>query len=525
MPNAFPKGLLLVLVYTSVAAVAQDYFPEQIPDSSFSVQVEDVATLPDTDNLPARINLVTQDSEGRLFANDQRGVMYFIDTDTGSTNEFLDLRDYTELALISSSEAGFQSFAFHPEYHKEGSPGYGKIYTLLSSGNTSITPDFDPGGEEAFHTVLLEWQIADPASLSFTPANPGSPYRELMRIKQPYTGHNGGLIAFNSHHQSGDAEYGSLYIAMGDGGGANDPQGNAQNTENPFGAILRINPLGSNSENGKYGYVATNVFASDNQESTLAEIYCYGLRNPQRFGWDIQSGKMFIADIGQNGVEEINEGLNGGNFGWDIREGSFGDEGDGGSVMLDPVAEYDHANMIAESPSINNRAITVGEVARGSCVTALDGHLLLGDFPTGTLFVLNVDLDPLAGGQDGLKQLHLVDSKGLVVSFLDMINDERARRFFGESNRADLRFSVNTPGRYYLSNKKDGVIRRIVPDQDPSITLGAASAGAQEATVNYNGCLQRSDDMLTWEDVVPQPQSGSNVPLSETSGFFRSVLK
>ena len=148
-----------------------------------------------------------------------------------------------------------------------------------------------------------------------------------MRFKHPFGNHNGGLIAFNPTAPRGDPDYGNLYLAMGDGGASGDPQENGEDPSNPYGAILRIDPTGNDSANGKYGIVQANRFARDNNANTLAEIYCYGLRNPQRFGWDAVTGNCFIADIGQNAIEEIDLAANGAHFGWDIREGSFAFEG------------------------------------------------------------------------------------------------------------------------------------------------------------------------------------------------------
>lgn len=445
----------------AAVAGAQDRFPATVPVSNLIVGIQDFATLPDaSNNLPARANLLLRDPLGRLVANDQLGPMYLIDDNGANVNEYLDLRDYSDIALIDEpGERGFQGFAFHPDFATSGAGGYGKFYTIHSSSNTSVTPDFDPGGSTAFHTLLLEWTTDDPTSSTFIPANDESPYREVIRFKQPYNNHNAGLIAFNSSIDSGNSDYGNLYVAIGDGGSGNDPQENGQDPGNPYGAILRIDPLGSGSANGKYGIVADNALASDSDEGTIGEIYTYGLRNPQRFGWDAATGDMYIADIGQNAVEEINLAVNGGNYGWDVREGSFGATGD----FIDPVAEYDHTNVVSNPPtSIGNRAVTVGDVPRGTNIPNLDGVMVMSDFPTGLLFTLDVDSDPLDGGQDGLRELQPIGPSGQPVRLLNLINAARSSRGLGTTNRADIRFGINTPGEMYILNKRDGIIRRLV---------------------------------------------------------------
>lgn len=506
---------------------SQDRFPDPIQPSGFSVGVEAVVTIPDSSpNNPPRLHVLTQDPGGRLFVNDQRGALYTFDEATGVVTEYLDLRDYPELEIRAGLEDGFQGFAFHPDFLNPGTAGYGRLYTIFSSDDTGQTPDFDPGGTTAFHTRLLEWRTGSPEADSFSPAVPASPYRELMRLKQPFGNHNAGLVAFNPLALPGDPDFGNLYIAIGDGGSGGDPQENAEDPSNPFGAILRINPLGNDSANGQYGIVADNALAADGDANTLAMIYGYGLRNPQRFGWDIATGAGYIADIGQNTVEEINLLANGAHYGWDIREGSFPYEGSTTVGLTDPVAEYDHTGMVASLPSgvTGGRGITVGEVARGTCVTGLDGHLVFADFPTGTPFILDVDTDPLEGGQDGIRELVLLDEDGAPTRFLDMMNAARSARGLAFRNRADLRFSVNTSGRIYLINKGDGIVRRIVPDQQPAVSIGSAVG---RTTLSHTGILQYSPDLSTWSDRIPQPDGTLEITpgLSESPRFWRSVRR
>ena len=202
---------------------------------------------------------------------------------------------------------------------------------------------------------------------------------------------------------------------------------------------------------------------------TLGEIYAYGLRNPQRFGWDRKTAEMYVADIGQSVVEEINLIVNGGNFGWDEREGSFKYEGDNISGLIDPIAEYDHTNHVSQLPTnIGNRAVTIGDVVRGADIPGLEGQLMISDFPTGVIFTLDVDNDPLDGGQDGLRVLQLIDAELNPTTFVELINKARALRNLSPVDRVDLRFGSNTPGSVYVLNKHDGTVRRLaaVPASD-----------------------------------------------------------
>ncbi|NOZ38645.1 MAG: sugar dehydrogenase [Planctomycetes bacterium] len=478
-------NVLSWLVFTSFA-VAQNFFPATIPTSPLAISIEEFATIPDSStNSPARVSVLTRDPSGRLFANDQRGPLYTINATGSTVTEYLDLRDFSALAINSGGEPGFQSFVFHPDFATPGADGFGRFYTIHSSNNTSATPDFDPGGGTSFHTLLLEWRTDDPAANTFTPANASQPFREVLRLKQPFGNHNAGLIAFNTTVGPADTDYGNLYVAVGDGGSGGDPQENGQDPSNPYGALLRIDPLGTNGINGQYGIVAENALAADGMSSTLGEIYAYGLRNPQRFGWDATTGNMYIADIGQNAVEEIDLGVNGADYGWDNREGSFSFENPSSVGFTDPVAEYDHVNLVSNLPAgvTGGRAITVGEVARGTGFPGFDGQLLLGDFPTGLIFMLDVDSDPLDGGQDGLTELQPLDSSGEPVRLLELINDARAARGLGSTSRADLRFGINTPGEVYITNKRDGIIRRLVFDASPGDFNGDGEVDADDLVI------------------------------------------
>lgn len=420
--------------------------------------------------------------------------MYAIDASGSEVTEYLDLRDFSDLRIVCTSEAGFQGFAFHPEFANAGANGFGRLYTIHSSRDTSASPDFDPGGGSEFHTLLLEWQTDTPSASTFTPANADQPYREVLRFDQPFGNHNAGIVAFNNSVDANDSDYGNLYVALGDGGSGGDPQDNGQDPGNPYGAILRINPLGNTGVNGQYGIVADNVLAADENDETLGEIFVYGLRNPQRFGWDTATGNMFIADIGQNAVEEINLAANGANFGWDDREGSFRFDSNNTEGLTDPVAEYDHTNVVSNPPTnIGNRAVTVGEVARGTGIPQLDGNLLLSDFPTGLIFTLDVDNDPLDGGQDGLLELQPMDANQQPVRLLDLINLTRSERGLSRATRADLRFGLNTPGEVYITNKQDGIIRRLV-------------ATAIEGDFNGDGTLDVDDINL----LLAESANGTN---------------
>lgn len=188
---------------------------------------------------------------------------------------------------------------------------------------------------------------------------------------------------------------GLLYIGLGDGGGADDQgvghgsNGNGNDPSNPFGAILRINPLGNNSSNGQYGIPANNPFISD--VNRLAEIFAYGFRNPWKLSFDRQ-GRLLVADVGQNDIEEVNIVEAGMHYGWNTKEGRFFFDPNGdfsGLITLEipqnlppinltnPVIEYDHDEGIS---------ITGGYAYQGNKNPSLVGKYIFADF-TKRLFV------------------------------------------------------------------------------------------------------------------------------------------
>ncbi len=456
MPPASLSRLLstFIIAATGLSALGQtsNPFPDPIARTPFVVEIADFAVIPGSPG-SARMSWLTAAPDGRIFAHDQRGPLYLISPDGSTVTPYLNLAATPGVDLLSTGEQGFQAFAFHPQFNTPGAPGFGKLYTAHSTSNTVPPADFTPGGGGNVHDdVVLEWTTNSPAAASFIPANPAAPFRELLRIESPFGNHTMGLINFNPNSTPPAADYGLLTIAVGDGGSGGDPLNLAQNPANPYGTILRINPLGSNSANGQYGIPPSNPFVGN--PAALDEVYAYGLRNPQRFSWDRGgAGQMFIADIGQNVVEEIDLGLPGANYGWNRREGSFAFLG--GQVGADsrndsgatgyayPIAEYDHSE---------GNGATVGPVERTGLVPNLYGLLLFADFPRGRIFVLNADALP-SGGQDGFAELRIA-YQGSERTFQSIINDRNPG-----TSRSDLRFGSDSLGRIFLLNKQDNVIR------------------------------------------------------------------
>lgn len=364
-----------------------DPIPKVIPVGDVRIRLETVATGLVAPNWGTNAPGV----DNQLFVTDQDGTLWSIDLTTGEKSVFLDVSDrIVELGVFgpdSFDERGLLGVAFHPEYQSLGT-----VYTYTSEPVAGAA-DFStmPEGVVANHqSVITEWQVSDPTDPSAV-VNPASA-RELMRIDQPQFNHDGGCLNFGPD--------GMLYVSLGDGGGADDADGqdffggpmighgtggNGQDPTNPLGTVLRIDPFGTNAANGRYGIPADNPFLEPNAPTDFVdEIFAYGFRNPFRFSFDSETGALYLADVGQNDIEEIDIVLPGGNFGWNLKEGSFFFETNGnedGFVtdvdpgvppdLIDPIAEYDHDEGIA---------IIGGFVYRGTAVPELVGRYVFGDF-------------------------------------------------------------------------------------------------------------------------------------------------
>lgn len=287
------------------------------------------------------------DGTNRIFVAEQGGVLKVFSNDTAVTEAviFLDISSRT----VSTSELGLLGFAFHPDYGANG-----LLYvTYTPRENLSVISQFKVSDSD-INKVDVSSEII------------------LLEIPQPATNHNGGQLAFGPD--------GFLYIASGDGGGAGDPEGNAQNLSNLLGKILRIDV--NKQENGlNYAIPSDNPFIETS--TARSEIYAYGLRNPWRFSFDVSTNTLYTGDVGQGELEEINSIEKGGNYGWNILEGtpcylqSYCDR----IGTIAPIFEYDHA--------ANDKSITGGFVYRGSGLPELRGYYIYADFISGRIWALD----------------------------------------------------------------------------------------------------------------------------------------
>jgi glucose/arabinose dehydrogenase len=431
------------------------------------VEIADVWQLPATSaSLPrTRINglAAAPDASGRVFVNDLRGPLHVIDGATVST--YLDFAALFPAFKASPGLAsGFVSLAFHPDFAANGI-----FYTVHTESPGATPANLGPALPVAIaqHSVLSEFTAADPAANAFAGTR-----RELMRIAAPHHFHNLGELAFDPSRGPGHPERGLLYLGAGDFGSVAVGRPDLlQRLDTPFGAVLRIDPLGTPFVRGgipyPYGIPAGNPYAADGDPDTFGEIFLHGVRNAHRLIFDPADGTLRLADIGQGNVEEIWPGLPGANGGWPVREGSFALDpeedpetvfalppGDAANGYRYPVAQYDHDE---------GAAIAGGVVVRGGPLPELDGKLVFGDIVNGRIFYADVaalsaadDADPSTTAP--IRELRL-RREGAPTTLLAVV-----RAALGQPGlaRADLRLTRGPDGHVYLLTKQDGRVRRLV---------------------------------------------------------------
>lgn len=455
--------------------ITNNPIPEDIEPSGLEVGISRVETLPSTAvtstslSRPNGLNHA-DDGSNRVYTNDTRGPIWLIENGMIDPDPILDLREARGDNFVrSGSEQGLRSFAFHPDFDRPGTDGYGKLYTMSTETVASADPDTplfetDPGRRPVQHSVVAEWEM-DPENPTEVDVDSR---REVLRIEEPFGNHNGAQLLFNPNAKPGDALYGSMYISTGDGGwlgtspgqpAGPDPYGQGQDLQSASGKILRIDPLEQHN-GGSYGIPTQNPFVND--PDALPEIYAYGFRHPQNLSFDTGGdNKFLISDIGQRFIEEINLAVKGGNFGWKEREGTFvlnDDDQDSVSPLpanddelgyTYPVAQYDHDEGFA---------VTGGFVYRGDKIPELQGQYVFGDIANGRIFHVPVDQLEL-GAQADIQELTLV------------ANDENVSMRDLVGSRVDLRFGQDEEGDLYVMSKQDGNVRKLTPDEGRTVNV------------------------------------------------------
>ena len=427
--------------------VLNDPIPEKIKKSGLRLELEEVLTANrSAEKIPlARINQmrVLPGKKERSFIEDLRGKLY--ELKGRELSEVMDISQQRPAFIsVPGHATGFGSFAFHPNFYKNG-----LLYTIHSEKPRSAPSDFAYADTipVLIQCVLTEWKINEPTSDKFEGKS-----RELLRIDMPTVIHSMQEIVFNPLARPKDSDYGLLYLTMGDGGSAEAGFSFLCNTNTQIrSSVLRIDPLGNNSKNGRYGIPSINPFVNDNNDKTLGEVFARGFRNPNRIAWT-PDGKMLISDIGLNNVEELNLIQAGADYGWPQREGIFflnykgkmnkvyslqPDESNFNFVY--PIAQYDHDE---------GNAISGGFPFEGN-IPQLKNKYIFGDIVSGRVFYINTNAIE-SGKQTEILEFELLFN-GALSTFKNITS----------SLKTDLRFGLGTNKELYLFTKTDGKIWKV----------------------------------------------------------------
>ena len=519
---ALSAGLL-----SAPLAVGQEEEPlsNPLPDperSRIGISVEEFAQLPESSPTPspsderlvrhARINDIAPvgDGSGRLAVPDLNGKLYLLD-ENGNHVEYLDVRKAFEPDFHNHAGlgTGFGFVDFHPEFADNG-----KFYTVHTEYRPDEKTDLPTFGGADYHSVLTEWTADDPSAGTFEGTR-----REVMRIGYAGRIHTMQQIGFNPTAKRGDADYGLLYVLSGDGGNG-FRSGNPQDLSTPQGKILRIDPNGSNSDNGEYGIPETNPFVD--VAGALGEIYALGMRDPHRISWDPRgSHRMYLGHIGQWRIESIYEVRAGDNFGWSEREGPFR-VGDGGDIYplpeddekygyTYPVAAYDHNRDPGESGDAGI-AVAGGHVYRGDDVPRLKGRYIFSDLVRGYVYSARAGQMRQERGKLADIQRLRVFANGEETTFQELVGDERV----------DLRSGTDADGELYFLAKASGQIWKVtgagpLPPRDKSDDTVLPSL-SDDMVAHYDMENPLTDNRAIERD---QGQSGTAIDLVNGGASMR----
>jgi glucose/arabinose dehydrogenase len=481
VPSLVSTAIALLAICSPVFA---DHILPAIEHGDIAIRLRPVAT-----GMAAPLYGINPPGDtSRLFVLEQNGLVRVLVNDQLQAGSALNLQPRVQIPPVgtgpmnpanANDERGLLGLAFHPGFFDDSSPGYRTLYTYTSEGlaGPPANPVTFPVPNEPtqppsvlnYVNVISEYKMTTPTSNVIDPAT----RRVVLTIGKDQGNHNGGTIAF------GPDNY--LYLATGDGGGANDrgrahrePFGNAQviTEANVLGKMLRIDPLHPSttpmsgdapSANGEYRIPATNPFQVGDQ---VKEIYAYGLRNPYRFAFDTANGQLILADVGQNNIEEINRIEIGKNYGWAIKEGTFPFDRPTGTIgvsdpgnpatLTDPISgtigtlQYDHGDGIS---------VTGGFVYRGSAIPELVGKYVFGD-----LAIRNAP--PRVDGRLFYADLVTGEIKEFLMPQFanDQLPNQLTVHGFGQGGDGELYAMVtNTP-----PNGTGGIVYKFIPVPEPS---------------------------------------------------------
>ena len=418
----------------------KDPIASKIEMSDLVVDLQVVATIPPSSNEGQKTRICKLDfrpDTKDVFVVDLRGKLYQL---TGKGPQvYLDMaKEMPKFIDKPGLATGFGSFAFHPDFAKNG-----LLYTTHVESPGSGVADFayPDSIKVMLQWVLSEWKTDKPGAFPFEGKS-----RELFRANMVHSFHGVQEITFNPLAKAGDEDYGLLYVGVGDGSSVEMGYPFlAHSKDKVWGAILRIDPKGNNSKNRHYGIPKTNPFSN--------EIFAYGFRNPHRISWS-RKGQILASNIGHHNIESLYIVEAGRDHGWPEREGTFAmnyrktmdfvyplPADDANNNYTYPVAEYDHDE---------GNAISGGLEYWGNTLQPLKGKYLFGDIVKGRLFY--VEMGELAIGK-----------QAVIKEFQLTVNGEKKTLTeLTGGDKVDVRFGRDHNGEMYILTKPDGRVYKIV---------------------------------------------------------------
>lgn len=387
------------------------------------------------------------DGTGRMLLAEQSGLIHLLDREGRRVEPtFLNLRSNLVAINQGMEERGLLGLALHPQFRSNG-----RFYVVYSAPlRTNAPPIWD-------HAERLSEFKAAPGLASVVPGSE----RVLLEIDEPDWNHNSGRIAFGPD--------GFLYLSVGDGGAFNDvgdvargrghpPEGFGQRLDTLLGKVLRIDV----DHGSPYGIPKDNPYADGRKG--LPEIYAYGLRNPWGMSFD-RGGRreLILADVGQDRWEEINVIVNGGNYGWRLREGFDGFDpgnprsaptnsvtvGADGKALIDPILTY--RTLRGRGMDSNSFGVTVtgGYVYRGRAIPSLVGNYVFADWsrnmglPDGTLLVATLPPDRAPGARGTVRPLSVKDfPDGRIKSYIWALGEDDEGELYVLANGINSAFGT-----------------------------------------------------------------------------------
>ena len=432
-------------------------------------------------NNPVLITNANDDS-GRMFVLERSGLIRIIKNGTLLVTPFLDIHS---LVRSTGGEQGLVGLAFHPLYKNNGK--FYIAYTAPRNGDTN-------------GSVLTLKQYSVSAG-NLDVANAASDTTILTIDHPTYSNHNGGTLAFGND--------GYLYWSTGDGGGAGDPNNNAQNLTRLLGKILRIDV----NAGSPYSIPSTNPFYGNPDSSIKKEIWAYGLRNPWRISFDRVTHDLYIGDVGQSAREEIDfqpsDSTGGENYGWRVMEGSLcynPSSGCNQTGKVLPVAEYDHTLGCS---------VTGGYVYRGSNSPSLSGYYLYGDYCSGRLFTIHKN-SPTGWSTP----IQLADTIFNITTFGE---DEQGELYLADYATGKI-YKIKYAEPFYIISgnaSAPGVTLSYVDGGTKTVTSQADGSYSIQIPAGWNGTVTPTYDCYTFD---PPNRSYSNVSENQTDQNYSTIF-